>query len=448
MADDRAILRAVLAGVLGLALTGCDTVKDLLDTETEAPPLPGERISVLALEQELEPDPEIASEPVRLPRPVVNRSWPQQGGVASHAMHHLAAGESLALIWRRGVGAGETDDNLILSSPVVADFKAFLLDADSVVTAFNLASGATEWRADLLPENEESEASLGGGVAYAQGRVFAATAFGYLVALDAKTGARVWMRRIGAPLRAAPTVSDGRVFVITFDNRLFAIDADDGTELWSHTGITETAGLLGSAVPAVSGDLVLASYSSGEIFALRVENGRVAWSDSLIFQGRIGATTTLSDIDANPVIDRGQVFAISHSGRLVAIDLRSGLRLWDQEIAGAQTPWLAGDYLFLVTLDSHVVCLRRVDGRVRWVTPLTRFEDPEDREGAIVWSGPVLVGDRLVVVNSLGEALAISPYTGRWLGKQDLPDGARVAPVVANETLYILTVDGDLVALR
>jgi len=434
----QAAARRLALLALAAALAGCGADTWLGGGETD-PPLPGERISVLLLERTLEPDPELLSEPVTLPRPMVNPAWPVPGGTPEHALHHLAVADRLSVAWSRDFGAGETDDNLILSEPVIAAGHAFVLDSETKVVALDLASGRVAWERDLMPDYEDSAASLGGGVAYGYGRVFAATAFGEVVALEAATGEPLWAQTIGAPLRAAPTVADGRVFVIAFDNRLFALDARDGAVLWQHAGITESAGLLGAAVPAVSGDLVIASYSSGEVVALRVENGRQAWSDSLIFQGRFGARTNLSDVDASPVVDRGVVIAVSQSGRLVAIDLRSGLRVWDQEIASAQTPWLAGDYIFVVTTDAQLVCLRRADGRIRWVTALPAFEDPDEREGPILWSGPVLAGDRLIVAGSHGVALAVSPYTGQVLGRQPLPDGVRVAPIVADQTLYLLT---------
>lgn len=432
--------------VLAAALAGCSDT--WLGGNEEDPPLPGERISVLLLQHTLEPDPELLSEPVILPRPMVNPAWPVPGGTPEHALHHLAVADQLSIAWSRDFGAGETDDNLILSDPVIAAGHAFVLDSETNVVALDLSSGRVAWERDLMPDYEDSAASLGGGVAYGYGRVFAATAFGEVVALDAATGETLWVQTIGAPLRAAPTVADGRLFVIAFDNRLFALDARDGAILWQHAGITESAGLLGAAVPAVSGELVIASYSSGEVVALRVENGRLAWSDSLIFQGRFGARTNLSDVDASPVVDRGVVIAVSQSGRLVAIDLRSGLRVWDQEIPSAQTPWVAGDYIYVATIDAQLVCLRRADGRIRWVTALPAFEDPEDRKGPILWSGPILVSDRLIIAGSHGVALSISPYTGQVLGRQALPDGVRVAPIVADQTLYLLTRDAELVAMR
>ncbi len=115
---------------------------------------------------------------------------------------------------------------------------------------------------------------------------------------------------------------------------------------------------------------------------------------------QLGTRTALSDLDdvaGRPVIDRDMVFAISHSGTMVAINLDSGQRVWSRDIGGIQTPWVAGDFLYVLTTENMILCLQRKDGRVKWVHQLPRWEDPDDKDEPIVWSGPVLVSDRLVV---------------------------------------------------
>jgi outer membrane protein assembly factor BamB len=434
----------LLAGAL---LGACDVLPDYFG-DNEAPPLPGQRISVLALEGAIEPDPRIADLDVRLPRPYVNASWPQSGGYPDHAMHHLAGGDRLAQVWRVGIGEGSGDDGRILTTPVIAGGRVFTIDAIAEISAFDADNGDRLWSLDPRLEGGEED-GFGGGLAYAGGHLFVTTGFGHVLALDPGNGAELWRRDIGIPMRAAPVVVGGRVFVVTYDNQLWALSAADGAVQWSNAGITETAGLLGAAAPAVDNDIVIAPYSSGELIALRVENGRTVWTDSLGTQRPgTGSLAALNDINGSPVIDRGVVYAISHGGRLVAIDLRTGSRIWEQDIAGLNTPWIAGDYLFVVTVDGDVVCLARRNGRVRWVHSLPRFEDSENRDEPVFWSGPLLLGDRLIVLGSNGDALAISPYSGRLLGRLEMPHGVRIAPVAANRTLYILTDDGDLIALR
>jgi outer membrane protein assembly factor BamB len=435
-----------------LLLSGCSGAFDFLDgiggSSGNKDRLPGERISVLTLEQRLEADPKLADLSVQLPRPYQNQSWPQAGGYSSHAMHHLAVPENPRRAWRADAGDGSGGNTRLTSTPVVAGGIAYVLDSEAQISAFDTNTGKRVWRRDLTPRKERSEAGFGGGVAYDGERVFVSTGFGNVHALDAKSGAEIWKREIGIPFRAAPTVDGGRVFVSTSDNQLQVLAVDDGRILWNHRGISETAGLLGSASAAVSGDLVVVPYTSGEIYAFRVQNGQMVWTDSLTRTGNLTSLTALNDIAGRPVIDRDRVLAISHSGRMVAIDLRTGQRVWTRNIGGVQTPWVAGDFVYVVSTNAEVVCISRRDGRIRWITRLPRFEDEEDREDPIEWSGPVLAGNRLIVLSSDGYALSISPYSGEVLSSIEMPDGTFIPPIVADGTIYILTDDADLIAMR
>jgi len=85
---------------------------------------------------------------------------------------------------------------------------------------------------------------------------------------------------------------------------------------------------------------------------------------------------------------------------MAAVNLEQGVRVWEIDLGGVQTPWAAEDYIFVLTNDSQVVAVRREDGRIRWVGLLQRFEDPEDQEEPIRWYGPVLAGERLIVAGS------------------------------------------------
>ena len=442
----RRLLPLLLAAGFALVLAGCDYLPDWFGQQKK-PPLPGQRISVMELERSLNPDPKLADVQVRLPRPYENADWPEDGGYPSHAMYHLKLGYDLKQIWRSSIGSGADDEQRLNSQPVAADGKIFTIDAESNVAAYRSDNGSKLWSVDMTPEEKDAGA-IGGGLAFDQGRLFVTTAYGDVVALDARTGKEIWRRHIGIPFRTGPTVDDSRVFAISYDNQVHALTEADGKVIWTYSGVAESAELLGGASPAVENGVVIAPLSSGELVALRADSGRVVWSDSLTRAGRVSAVGTINDIRGRPVIDRGQVYAVSHAGRMVAIDLASGERLWEQEISGVQMPWVAGDFIYLVTADSEIVCLARRDGRIRWVRQLDKFEDAEKKKTPINWYGPVLASDRLVLVSSQGHALAVSPYTGELLGEITLSDPASLAPVVANATLYILTDDAQLVAFR
>ena len=428
------------------AFGACDRVDEYFESAKEIP-LPGERISVTSFHRALRPDPRITDLNVRLPRPYVNEDWPQAGGHPTHAMHHLVLEESPSQAWRVSAGVGAGDLLRLTAVPVVAAQRVYVLDSEGNVAAHRVDNGRRIWRYNIVPEGEERGA-LGGGLAYDRGILYLATGYGEAIALLAENGAEVWRSSIGVPLRGAPTVANQRFFTVSYDNQLYALNVEDGSIDWSHIGIAEDAGIIGAASPAVDGDVVVAPYSSGELVALRVENGRILWTDSLTRTGRSTALAELNDINGSPIIDRDMVIAVGHAGRMIAIDLRSGARLWEQDIGSIQTPWVAGDFVFILTTEAEIVCLVRNSGRIRWVQQLPRYEDEERRVDAIDWSGPVLASDRLIVVSSEGDGVAISPYSGNVMGKISLPDGSSLSPIVANGTIYVLTDDGDLVAYR
>ncbi len=362
----RARLLPVIVG--GLLLSGCGLLPDWFGAK-EDPPLPGKRIAILTNEQTVQPDATIANLRVRLPQPYVNDTWSQPGGNATHALYHLALNEDVSVDWTASVGDGSSDDSQILAQPLVVGNVVYTMDSRSIVTAFDAGSGSRKWRVDLEIE-EEDDGFFGGGIAYDTGRIFVSTGFARVFALDASSGETLWVQTVPTPMRSAPTVSDGRVFVITVDNQLHTLSAENGQRLWTHTGIQELAALLGSASPAVIGSTVIAPYSSGELFALLAENGRVLWSDLLAAIARVDPIADMGGIRGLPVIDRGLVLAASNAGRMIAIDLRRGERAWDIEIGGRQMPWVTGDFIYMVTGDAQLVCLTRVNGRVRWVAPL------------------------------------------------------------------------------
>ena len=206
--------------------------------------------------------------------------------------------------------------------------------------------------------------------------------------------------------------------------------------------------MLGSASPAAGQGTVVAGFSSGELNAYRYENGRSVWQDALARTSISTVVGTLSDIDAEPVIDNGRVYAIGQGGRMVALELNTGQRIWEINAAGIATPWVAGEWIFVVTDEGKLLCIARSSGRVRWMTQLRRYRDEEDKKGVVSWVGPLLAGDRLILANSLGHLVNVSPIDGTVQSTIDTDDPVSLPPIIANNTLYVLHDNGQLTAWR
>ncbi|GIX08830.1 PQQ-binding-like beta-propeller repeat protein [Elioraea sp.] len=437
--------RRALIATLPLATGGCG-LWDWAFEDTKKP-LPGERRTVLPGEAAAAADPSLSDLPVELPPPVPNAAWPVPGGSAANAMGHLAAADTLAVAWRTSIGTGGSRRRPLLTTPVVAEGRVYVSDAVAEISALDAATGRTVWRADARPR-ENRGSLLGAGLAHDGGRLFVATGLAEVMALDAATGAEIWRSPLPTPTRGAINVAEGRVVVLTVEGQVVAYSAETGERLWTHRGPSETTTLLGAPAPAIDDGIVLAGFPNGDIAAIRLDTGRAVWTEGI---AGIRGRPSIADIAAvrgRPAIDRGRGIVTGAGGVTMAIDMRSGRRIWEREIPGRESPWVAGDWIFMLSESEEAAALRRADGRVKWVTPLPRFADEQRRRDPITWTGPLLVGDRLVVGSSRGEALALSPYTGEILGRQRLPDGVTVPMVVADQTVFLLTDGATLVALR
>ena len=427
-----------------LALTGCG-LWDKWFNESQKPPIPGRREPVLAPGRALAVDPTVSK--VVLPPPVRNAAWPQAGGNPAHDMGHLAASPSLSEAWSVSIGEGGGYRRKILAQPVVANGLVYTMDSAGTVTAFALANGSQIWRTETRGKHVRSS-NVGGGLGLSGGALYAVNGLGDVVALDAAKGSEQWRIDLGIPTRSAPTVVENRLFFTTIEDKLLALAASDGHTIWTFQGGAASPAMLGRPAPAFANGLVLSGFSSGELACLRAENGNVVWSDSL--GGYAGAgSADFSAIRGRPAISGGRVVATSMGGLMLCLDLPTGRRLWECQVSSEDSPWVAGEWVFVLSLAQQLAALTMADGKVAWVAPLPRWRNADKGTGSITWFGPTLMGDRLVVAGTESQALSISPYTGSILGQEKLPSPASpLEPVVADGTLLLVSDDGKLLALR
>jgi len=375
-------------------------------------------------------------------------TWTQTKGNSSDGGGRLAGPTSFGRVWTADAGAAGAGAGAITSGPVIIGGRVYTMDAGSQLSAFDSSGGSTAWRVDLAPDGEDGEDGFGGGIAAEGDRIYATTGFGEVLAVSAGSGEILWRHRSTAPYRAAPAVARGIVVAVTRDNQAIALNGATGELVWRIAGIAGEAGLLGGASPAISGDLTVVPFGSGEVQGVQTSTGRQIWSAVLGGARRGIARSAIADVTGDPVIAGRAVIVANQSGRMVAIDGQAGRRGWTRSIGSTGPLWAAGDSLFLVSDSGEVIRMSLQNGQTFWRTELPEFEDPEDREDAIAYSGPVLTGGRLLVTDSLGNLLSFDPATGAQGATVDLTAGGTTGVAVAGSTVYVLTDDGVLQAFR
>ncbi len=434
-----------LALVLALGLSGCGILGGKGKPTT---PTVGNRIPILSrIESGAKVDPALSTVAVILPPATANAEWPQAGGTASKSYGHLALASSPSRGWSASI-AGSSSKQRLAAAPVIGGGQLFAMDTDGMVHAYDAASGAPRWTQSFKISGDGASSVFGGGASFDSGRVYVTTGVGEVAALDATTGKQLWKVKPAGPLRGSPTISFGLVFVMTQDNQIHALNAEDGTSAWNQSASTGQTGVFGVGAPAAGQGTVLAGFSTGELIAYRYENGRQLWADALARTSLATTVGVLTDIDADPIIDRGRVYALGQGGRMAAYELVSGQRIWELNLAGISTPAIAGDWVFTLTDDAKLLCIARTTGKVRWMTQLARFKNEKKRKNPIYWTGPVLAGDRLWFANSRGGVYSAAVADGSVAALTELSDPVTLAPVVANGTLYVLDDGGKISSFR
>jgi len=455
------VLALLLSAALGAS--GCSTVGRLNPFRGSAAPkeaaTEGQRISILPPEEQLAPADALKGVDFALPPIAQVADWPLPGGTLEQSVENVDAAPNLSIVWRRGIGEGTNNAVHVTAPPIEAAGRVYTMDAEALVTAHDARTGAEVWRVNLRPsDNRRDRESFGGGLAFADGKLYVSSGYRFVAQLDAASGRLGWRTRTEEPMHAAPTVSEGRVMVVALDNSLLTFDSATGEPGWTYQALSEPARILAASSPAVSGDTVVASFGSGELVALRTANGNDLWNEALSRASRTSALSEIRDIPGRPVIYRGDVYAVSHSGVFAATDLRSGQPRWSLPVVGVTTPLPAGDVVFVVSKTGELICAARDSGQIYWMRDLNQGFVSRRRGGVFgiggtrttrpIWSSPLLANNRLILVGSSGQLVSVNAKTGAVEKRVALDAPALLSPIAAGDMIYVVTDNAQLIALR
>lgn len=408
--------------------------------------LPGERISIRDT-QAVTPSASFA-DGASLPRTILNNSWMEENMSPSHEGFHLSLSQNLKEVWRTDVGDIKTSDALVTNAPVASDTTLYFLNVEGEIVAINLSDGQKKWSVSVVPENEDSDSSFGGGLSLSDKTLFASTGYGEVMALSPDNGEILWRTRTTAPVRAAPTVYKNKVMIVARDNTATAYDATSGKQVWDVIGATTGAAFLGGSSAAAAGQIAVLPFASGEILAVDINTGRRGWAQVLSGGQRGAALSTINDISSDPILHKGKVFVANQSGQLSAFDAGTGKSLWTQRIGAYNPGWITGDSLYIVTSDARLMRILTESGDTVWETNLPFYADEEDKEGVITYAGPIVANNR-VYLSSLKAGLQVFDAKNGDVLETLLPKKQiSIPPIVVNQTLFVIDADGTLYAFR
>lgn len=434
---------AALAGIAVLLVAGCQEREQILTGERENIRTDEDSLSISRAPEQN------ASRPIRLPGQSANRDWPQSFGTPAFRTAHPALRSLPQLVWSTSIGEGDGRRARITAEPVVGGGLIYTLDSGARVSAVT-PQGAVAWTTELLPPSDDTGEATGGGMAYDSGTLYVSSGFGLLTALDAQTGAQRWQQKLDATGSGSPLVTGGLVYLVAGDDTGWAIEAKTGRIAWQIEATPSVSNVLGAPAPALAGDLVVFAFGSGDIVATFRRGGLQRWSASVAGQRAGVARSRIGDITGSPVVVGRTVYAGNHSGRTVALSTETGDRLWTAAEGALGPVWPVGGSLFLVADSGRLVRVNAADGSIIWAVDLPGDVKDKPRKRGPVYAqyGPILAGGRVIVPSGDGLIRFFAPEDGALAASVEIPGGAATAPVVAGQTLYVVSTEGVLHAYR
>jgi len=426
-----------------LCLTACSHDKKLPQ---------GTRVSVL---EDYTPENFISQKNISsLPSPRVNSEWSQTCINPQHVVGNLKAGVTLQEQWAENFGKGINKRDIVLANPVVNNDRIFVMDSQGVVSALNLKNGKHLWKNELKAKigGFKDSKSRASGLAVDANTLFATTGFGGIYAMDAQTGKSKWRRIMESPIRIAPTVTPNMLLVQTVDNTVYALDKSNGQELWRFGVAQEDTVIAGGAAPAYDAEdnVVIAGFSNGEIVVLNAVVGTPLWSSMLVANKQVSSSTDINTIGASPIVESGVIYAISNSNSMLALDMRSGDKLWEKEIGSMQNMLLAGDYLFVISNKNILYAVNKNNGEIIWSTDVNDmiYDEKENRSTVVYAAAPLMLNNQILLAFSNGKVLKINAANGEIRAKTDLGIDISNGLIAAKERVIAVSDAADVIVFK
>ncbi len=412
--------------------------------------LPGERINISAYDDKvLAVNDSAAGEDIGVEAETINSSFDAPGQNAGHDGGHFTVDLPLQQVFSTRVGIA-AEEGTEIAQPV-ADAKAvYTVTPGGIVTAVSALNGDVLWRLDIDPSPDETQTSVSGGLALANGNVIVHASKKTLVSLNAETGQENWRQNFDVFLSGGPTVIRNIIIVTDLDGRIYALSSEDGGQLWSRIGAQDATRIAGASSPAAFGNDIVASGGDGEIQVLNIEQGDFLWGENLTPVQLRTALDAIPDLRAHPIHDGGLVFVVTPSDQIFAFNASTGRQAWQIPLHAPDMPWVSGDTLFLTTIDGRLYALRRNDGAIRWITELPGAYDPSlaMSEDAVRYTTPLLVSGKVLIGSSRGYLMSFDAASGQADQQLSTGQGITTAPLVANKTVFAISRSGVLFAYR
>lgn len=324
----------------------------------------------------------------------------------------------LRTLWRVGVGGSDG----YLFQPQVADGSIYAAGSGGTVARID-RNGEVRWR-----RNVDSRLTAGVG---SDGRhVAVVNVRGELIVLDAATGQEKWRKPAGVEVLAPPGVGERVIAVRASDSRVLGFDVATGERRWIYARNVPPLSLRATTGMRIEGNFAIVGFPGGKLVAVNLESGMPLWELTVATPRGVTELERMTDIAGPAVLTDNEACAVAYQGRVSCFDLASRRVIWTREFSSSAGMDRDGDLVVITSADDTVHALDARSGVSQW------------KQGPMFMrrlSRPLAVADAVVFGDFEGYVHALDRAKGGFIARARADGGAiEAAPVRLGERSFVV----------
>jgi outer membrane protein assembly factor BamB len=330
--------------------------------------------------------------------------------------------------WTRSIGNG-ADGFVSALSPALEPDALYVADLKGRVVALDPKTGARIWRS-------ETKARVISGPTVFDDKVLVGTLDAEVIALKRSDGKPLWRARVSSEVMAPP-VGAGKIVVARCgDGREYGLNSADGSRVWTFDRSVPSLTLRGLSAPLIVGNRVFTGTDSGKLSALNLSDGQLAWEQTLSVPTGRDPLSQLTDIDADLLPSNDGMFVVTMGGDIALVDPSGGDSRWRRTVKSYSSMASDGERLYVSDDDGVIWALDAETGAAAWKQEGLKYRHT---------SAVAVVGGSVVVGDYKGYLHFLSASTGEFIGRSRLgSDPVVAAPVVDGNRMYAMDEFGKL----
>jgi outer membrane protein assembly factor BamB len=312
----------------------------------------------------------------------------------------------------KAVAAADNGGFLIRGDVMIGGYNAEQVRAYNMVTRKNLWWQSIQGEVmapPLLVENT----------------IFISTRSGHLSALNVSSGERLWEVQLDSFSERPLTYSNGFIYIVTAGQVAYSIEAASGKRTWVHdAGFPDMVTVRRAPAPLIHDGRVLIGLATGELLALRADDGKRIWRYNPFYQ-----EAKFKDVIGDLSVHNGKLLVSRYDGFIGLVDISQERQvIWqDRQPSAASSTFRAGRFYVGLT-NGEVISYEAASGRVNW-----------RKHSGTTPAFLIASETNLYVFGADGRVTCWDTGTGDYQWGDDLGGRINTPPIIVGNKMFVAT---------